>query len=335
MPRNVGIALVGAGNIAQSIHLPIISQMPNVKIEAIVDRQVAKTKVLAEKYKATKTARSLDEVLNDPAIEGVIVTSSTDAHAKNAMEAIAAGKHVFIERPAARTLEETLEIKQAAAENEVGVMVGMNHRFRPDIVHMKNAVDRGDIGEVFYIKAGWVKQRSTDAKWMANADKAGGGVLIDLGVSVIDMILHTFDFGRVRSVVCNTYNQQTKSVEDIVVSMITFENGSVATIETSWSLMREEDLYYCNVFGKKGSAYINPFKLVKKVGNKFQTVQPRQNKTQLAIYKDSYAAELKHFVNAVRGIIPMVSTIDEAVERMKIVEAMYASAEMKREIVIP
>ncbi|MGA0833387.1 MAG: Gfo/Idh/MocA family oxidoreductase, partial [Candidatus Kapaibacteriota bacterium] len=90
-----------------------------------------------------------------------------------------------------------------------------------------------------------------------------------------------------------------------------------------------------NVFGKKGSAYINPFKVVKKVDSTVQVVQPEATKSQLAVYKKSYETEFRHFVSGVRGIIPMISTIDEAVERMKIIEAMYASAELKREIVIP
>ncbi len=335
MPSGIGVALIGAGNIAQSIHLPILTKMADVRVEAIVDRQIAKARMVAEKFKVPVAVRSTEEALKLPGVDAVIIATSTDAHAAIALEAIKAGKHVFIERPAARTLAETQAIKAAADEAGVHVMIGMNHRFRPDIAHMKNAIDRGEIGQVFYVKAGWVKQRSTDARWMANADKSGGGVLIDLGVSVLDMILHIFDFGRVHSVVANTYNQETRSVEDIAVAMLTFENGSVATIEASWSLIRAEDLFYCNVFGKRGSAYINPFKLVKKVDNSVQTIQPEQTKSQVAIYKKSYEAELKHFVSGVRGIIPIISTIDDAVERMKIIEAMYASAEMKREIVIP
>lgn len=331
----IGVILVGAGNIAQSIHLPILASMPDVKILAIVDRQVSKAKILAEKYKIPQALRSLDEAVKIPGVQAVIVTTSTDAHAENALTAIGAGKHVFIERPAARTLQESMDIKAAAQEKGVHVMIGMNHRFRPDVAQMKNAVDRGEIGPVFYIKAGWVKQRSTDARWLANADKSGGGVLIDLGVSVLDMILYVFNFGRVKSVVANAFHHETKTVEDVVVAMLTFENGSVATIETSWSLMRAEDLYYCNVFGKKGSAFINPFKLVKRVDNAFQTVQAQPSKTQLTVYRKSYEAELKHFISGVRGIIPMISTIDEAVERMRVIEALYASAEMQREIVIP
>lgn len=330
-----GLVLVGAGNIAQSIHLPILTSFTGVKICSIVDRHVAKARIIADKHGIEHVTKSLEEAVSQPNVDAVIVTTSTDAHAEVALASVQAGKHVFIERPAARTLQETMAIRSAAAEAGVNVMIGMNHRFRPDVVHMKNAIDRGEIGPVFYVKAGWVKQRTSDARWMANADKSGGGVLIDLGVAVIDMILHVFDFGRVRSVMANTFHHETKSVEDVVVAMLSFENGSVATIETSWSLMRADDLFYCNVFGKKGSAFINPFRLVKRMGSAFQTTQAQQLKSQLSVYRKSYESELKHFINSVRGIVPMISTIGEAIERMKVIEAMYASAELKREIVIP
>lgn len=331
---SLNVGLVGAGNIAQSIHLPILSGMPGVNLIAIADRQKSKAQILADKYGAGHACRTMDEMLKLPNIDAVFVTTSTDAHAENALAAIKAGKHVFVERPVGRTLQEALDIRAAAHEAGVQVMVGMNHRFRPDVVLMKNAVDRGEIGPVFYIKAGWVKQRSTDARWLAQADKSGGGVLIDLGIVVIDMIMHVFNFGRVRSVVCYTFNHETKSVEDVVVAMLHFENGSIATVETSWSIMRAEDLYYCNVFGKKGSAYINPFKLVKREGNEFHTIQPQHQKTQLAVYMKSYESEIKHFVNAAKGLVPMISTVDDAVERMKIVEALYESAKLNREVVI-
>ena len=331
----IGIILVGAGNIAQGIHLPLLTAASGVRIVAICDRQISKARILAEKYNVPHAFRTLEEALHLPDADAVFVTTSTDAHAAVAMLAIAAGKHVFVERPAARTLQETMEMKTLAERYGVHVMVGMNHRFRPDVANMKNAVDRGEIGNAYYVKAGWVKQRSTDARWLANADMSGGGVLVDLGIAVLDMILHVFDFGRVRSVTASTFHHETKTVEDVVVAMLQFENGAVATIETSWSLVRAEDLYYCNVFGKKGSAYINPYRLVRKSGANISSTTSPQQKTQLEIYKKSYESEFKHFFNAVRGLVPMISTIDEAVERMKVVEALYASAELKREIVLP
>ena len=331
----IGIVLVGAGNIAQSIHLPLFSAMPGVRIVGLCDRQISKARILAEKYGVPHVFRSLDDALDLPGVDAVVVATSTDAHASLAMQAMAAGKHVFVERPAGRTLQETLDMRALAQEQGVQVMIGMNHRFRPDVVNMKNAVDRGEIGAPYYVKAGWVKQRSTDARWLANADMSGGGVLVDLGITVLDMIMHVFDFGRVRSVMASTFHHETKSVEDVVIAMLQFENGGIATIETSWSLVRAEDLYYCNVFGKKGSAYINPYRLVRKQGTTIQSTSTPPKKTQLEIYRKSYESEIKHFVNAVKGVVPMISTIDEACARMKIVEALYASAELKREIVIP
>lgn len=330
----IGIVLVGAGNIAQSIHLPLLAATSGVQILAICDRQISKARILCEKYRVPHAFKTLEEALALPGLDAVFITTSTDVHAPLAMMAISAGKHVFVERPAARTLAETKEIRELARKHGVHVMVGMNHRFRPDVMQLKNAVDRGEIGKVYYVKAGWVKQRSTDARWLANADLSGGGVLVDLGIAVIDMILNVFDFGKVRSVTASTFHHETKSVEDVVVAMLQFENGAVATIETSWTLVRAEDLYYCNVFGQNGSAYMNPFRLVKKSSTGIDATTTPSKKTKVEVYRKSYESEFKHFVNAVKGVVPMVSTIDEAVERMIVVEALYASANSKLQIVL-
>lgn len=332
--KTLGIALVGAGNIAQNIHLPIMASMSGVRIAAIADRRLSQARILAERYGGAVASTSYADVIERDDVDAVVVTTSTDAHTEIALASIRAGKPVFVERPVARTLAETIEINLAAREYDVGVMVGMNHRFRPDVVQMKNAVDRGDIGSIFYVKAGWNKQRSTDARWLAQAEKSGGGVVIDLGLVVIDLILHVFDFGKVRSVVGSTFNLHTKSVEDVVVAMVHFESGSIATIESAWSLMRPDDLFYCNVFGRSGSAYINPFRLVRKQGNDLNAIQQAVSGTSVSLYRKSYQVELKHFVNAVRGLVPFVSTVSEAIERMKIVEALYASSELSREVVV-
>jgi predicted dehydrogenase len=323
----VRIVLVGAGNIAQSIHLPLLSSMSGVRIVAICDRSVSKARILAEKYGIEHAFRSLDDALRLPDVDAVFVTTSTDAHAEVAMQAIEAGKHVFIERPAARTLAETIQIRDLSYEHGVHAMVGMNHRFRPDVVSMMNAVNRGDIGQVYYIKAGWVKQRSTDARWIANADKSGGGVLVDLGVTVVDMVLQVLGEGRITEVSASTFHHETKAVEDVVVAMLKFESGAVATIEASWSLVRAEDLYYCNVFGKRGSTYINPFRLVQRKGNVIESSAANQKRTHMEIYRKSYESEFKHFVNAVKGVVPMISTIDEAADLMRVVETIYGAAQ--------
>ena len=101
MPSSIGVALIGAGNIAQSIHLPLLQKMPEVRLEAIVDRQVSKARLVADKHKVPLATKSLDDVLRMPSVDAVIVTTSTDAHAEIALAAIHAGN----KQRAAKVLE--------------------------------------------------------------------------------------------------------------------------------------------------------------------------------------------------------------------------------------
>lgn len=81
---------------------------------------------------------------------------------------------------------------------------------------------------------------------------------MDLGILLLDLTLWMYDFAAVRSVHAAMFRHQTRVVEDLVIATLYFSSGSVATLECSWSLMRPEDLYYCNIFGTKGSGYLNP-----------------------------------------------------------------------------
>lgn len=333
--EQIGLALIGAGNIAQSVHLQILTKLPNAKLLAICDRNLSKARALAEKYEIPYVCRSIDELMAIDSIQAVDICTSTDAHLDVTLACIEHGLDVLVEKPLARSVAEAERIVNAAKKKDVKLMVGMNHRFRPDTVMLKNYIDQGQLGSVYYVKCGWLKPRSSDAKWMAQVDKSGGGVLLDLGVVMIDLLMHLFGYKQVRSVSASMFYHQTRSVEDVVVATINFEDGSVASIETSWSLMRPDDLYYCNVYGKKGSAYINPFKVIKQEAGGFSTfTHENTTRSKISQYTKSYESEIKHFVNAVQDLIPIVSTGGEAIARMKIVEAMYRSARERGEVLI-
>jgi predicted dehydrogenase len=331
--ENVGIALVGAGNIAQSIHLPILTKLSNVSVLAVCDKNLSKAKAVAEKFGIPHACKSIDELAQIDGIKAVDICTSTDAHLEATIACIENDFHVLVEKPLARSSHEATLINTAAKKQNVKLMVGMNHRFRTDTVMLKNYIEQGQLGSIYYVKCGWLKPRSSDAKWIAQAEKSGGGVLIDLGVVMIDMLLHVFGYKEVRSVNASMYYHTTRSVEDVVVATINFADGSVASLELSWSLMRPDDLYYCNVYGKKGSAYINPFKVIKQESEGFSTyTMDSSTRSKLTQYTKSYEAEIKHFVNAVLDLIPITSTADEAVTRMKVIEAMYASAKEQTEV---
>lgn len=331
--KEIGLAIIGIGEIAQVYHLPILGKMDNVKLIALYDKNQSKAKMIAEKYDIPYVTSSLDELLNIEFVDAVDICTSTDAHKDTAIAAIESGKSVFIEKPIARNADEAKKISDEAEKHGVTVMIGMNQRFRRDAIMLKNFINHDELGKLYYIKAGW-NQRSRGQSWIMKKDMSGGGVLVDLGLSLIDSLLWFNDFTDVRSVVGSTYNHLTKTVEDIAVATINFANGTVATLEASWALFESNTNFFCNVLGDKGRAKINPIQLYKSDGYIYKPVSPAMMPNRVEMHKKSFEGELKHFVNVVAGYSNVISTAAEAHKVMTIAEAIYESAGEGKEIVI-
>ncbi|MEN3027222.1 MAG: Gfo/Idh/MocA family oxidoreductase [Chlorobiota bacterium] len=332
-----GIAVVGVGHIAQTVHLPLLTRLPGVRAVAVYDRVLSKARFVAERFGVPYVASRLDELWQLDGVDIVDICTTTDAHPEIACAALEHGKHVFVERPLARTLAEARTVSQTAARSRGHLMVGMNHRFRPDVMLLRSYVGRGELGKIYYIKAGWLQPRQKERRWLTRTDISGGGVLIDLGIVLIDLVLWMYDFAPVRSVHAALFRQQTRVVEDLAVATLYFASGSIATIECSWSLMRPENLYYCNLFGTRGSGYINPFRVVRQTeGGEFLTIHAEGQACLPSAqqYTQSYAAEWQYFLNTLRGHVPPLSTAQEAVHRMQVLEALYRSGEEQREVLL-
>lgn len=331
--KKAGIGLIGAGSIAQNFHLPILMRIQNVELLAIYDRQYSKAKLIAEKYGIKNACETVEELLEIEGIDAVDICTSTDAHAENSIASLEKGKHVLIEKPAARNYEEALLIQEAANKSGKNVMIAMNQRFRYDAKVLKNYVETGELGKVFYVQAGWLQQKR-DAEWHRQIIRSGGGVLIDLGISIIDSILWIYNFAQVKSVQASMFNHVTDDVEDVCIASIRFEDGSLATFEVSWTLFSEKSHFFTNVYGSEGSAKINPIRLYKSSGDVFKSVTNQDVMSKIAIHRKSFESELKHFVNSVLELGPVISSIDQAVETMRIVDALYKSSKMQKEIIL-
>ncbi len=327
----VNIGLIGAGEIAQNFHLPIHFRLPNVNLFAIFDKNKSKAQHLAEKYNIPYVCNSLEELLKIDELEAVDICTSTDVHAEIAIASIEAGKHTLIEKPIARNYHEALEIQKAEAAGDVKVMIATNQRFRYDAKMLKSYVKNDDIGDIFYIQGSWLQQKR-NAEWREQIEKSGGGVLIDLGVSLIDSLMWICDFPEIMSVSANTFKHLTEKVEDVCIANIKFTNGSIATMEMSWSLFSSRNSFAFNVYGSKGSAKINPVQLYKTDSDIYYPVKNRDQHSNMEIFRKSFESEIKHFINSVQGFSPIVSNVSEAVIIMKIIEAMYKSSIEGKEI---
>ena len=150
----------------------------------------------------------------------------------------------------------------------------------------------------------------------------------------MDLALWLLDYPEIAAVATQNFYHNTKNVEDTSVNCIKCKDSAVINLEVSWSLPVEKDHFYLDVYGTKGSFSLNPFTLYKKVENDYINLTPTQVDTPQVLFKKSYLNELKSFIGAIKGLNPVFSSGEEAIQRMKIIEAMYESAEKKHEIKI-
>jgi len=213
-------------------------------------------------------------------------------------------------------------------------MVGMNLRFRPDTLLLKSLIQSKEIGDPFYARAVWIRRQSSEEKWFMKREDAGGGVILDLGISLLDLSLWLMDYPNVKTVQTQNFYQNKKTLEDTSISFIRCDNSKLINIETSWALPVEKDLFQLSVYGSKGSVTSTPLHLYKKVENQIIDLKPTLSESPSHLFKKSYLNELKSFIGAVRGLNPIFSSGEQAVERLRVIEAMYKSAESNHEVKI-
>jgi len=333
--EKVTVGIAGLGWIAQVVHIPIIQRLPDAELVAVCDRDKGRARLVAEKFGLKKVYYDVEEMLDKEDLQAIIVAASTDAHKELTLAALKRGKDILVEKPIARTYPEAAAMAEACRESKSKLMVGMNHRFRPDTMILKSFIEGKELGKIFYTKTGWLRRRTNDNKWVLQRDKSGGGVFIDLGIVMLDIALWMMGYPEVKRVSASLYYHKTKQVEDTALVSVHLKNQALIQVEVSWSMFSEDDTYYCNVFGTDGSASLDPLRVNKELHGNLVNLAPTKLESASQMYRRSYENELKHFLGAVRGLHTLISPADEALHRMRIVEAVYKAARLGKEIVMP
>jgi predicted dehydrogenase len=326
------VVIAGLGGIAQIAHLPIISKFGDIEIAAVCDVDRGKSKFIAEKYKVKKYYTDYEKMLKDVESGCMIVATPTSTHRDVAIAGLEAGLNVLVEKPLARNSAEAQKIVDARRKGKNQLMVGMNNRFRPDFMMQRSFVSSNELGEIFYIRAGFVRKRSTVEKWGLDPQQSGGGVFIDLGIVVLDIALWLLKFPKVKSVSAVNYYHKFKTVEDTSLLLIKFENGATVNLESSWTLHRENDVFYCNVFGTEGSSSVNPLRIYKRMHGTLVNVTPVKLEKPANMFIRSYEYELQHFFNSLKPDSEVISNGEEALARQKVTDAIYRSAISGKEV---
>ncbi|NOX67164.1 MAG: Gfo/Idh/MocA family oxidoreductase [Chlorobi bacterium] len=326
------VGIIGLGGIAQLVHLPILKKMSNVEIFAASEINRNRNKVLSEKFNIKNSYTDYHKMLEMDELEAVIIATPTNTHEKIALDCLNAGKNILLEKPGSKNLEEAERINKAAKKNKKIAMVGMNPRFRPDAMLLKSLINSGELGEIFYIRSGWTRKRSSAEKWFLKKSSAGGGVMIDLGIGLLDLSMWLLNNPKPKSVTVQTYFHETKTVEDSAIAMIRFQNSAVINFEVSWSFHSETDKFTLSTYGRDGTAHLNPLRAYRRIESSRLDYTPAKTTNLKNLYQRSYENELKHFVGSVRSDTKVISSVEELISTMRLLEGFYKSASLGKEI---
>jgi len=198
------------------------------------------------------TAATLDALLANPDIKGVILTVPNEQHLPVAEQVAKAGKHIYTEKPIANTLENGLQIEALQSKYDVQVMVGHSARLLKGTRLIKAAIDSGELGRVALIEANFSNERAlelTPDTWRWYKDKAPGGPLSQLATHQFDA-LHYLG-GQIDEVssMASKLSPVGAEVDDQSLTLMKFKNGAVAYVGSSWT---SPGIYSIRVFGQKG-----------------------------------------------------------------------------------
>ncbi|KAF0180519.1 MAG: oxidoreductase domain-containing protein [Nitrospirae bacterium] len=181
--NEIKFGLVGAGNLAKWAHLPAIKKIKNASLHAVCSNSGARGKSYALRFNANYATSDFEVILNDKDIDAILIVSRHKEHAKQAIEALNAGKHVFVEKPMAITVEECRSIYDAVRSSGKRLMVGFNRRFAPFYVEMKKIL-KGRTSPL--VVSALMNSPGIENGWAAEAGQ--GGVVLGEGCHFVDLM---------------------------------------------------------------------------------------------------------------------------------------------------
>lgn len=356
---SIKVGVIGAGGIASQVHIPAYLTLPDVEIVGVVDPKEGRAAQVAKEHGIPHAFTDHRDLLALDGLQIVSVCSPNAFHAPQAIEALEAGINVLCEKPMAVLVRDAEAMIEAQRRTGKVLMIGMTNRFRPDVQAMRQYVQDGLLGELYYIKAGWLRRSGIPGygSWFTNKALAGGGCLLDIGVHFLDLAMWAADFPKPVSVSGTTFSKfgcrgmalggwgadicrdgiQHFDVDDLATAFVRLENGGVLTLEVSWAAyVADHGENYVRLMGTEGGVEMSS-----RYGPEFPVrfySEKHGIQYDSTVYvspsKKPHQAEIAHFVECVKGNAEPLVTLDESLTIAKILNGIYESAETGKEVAI-
>lgn len=249
--KEVGVALVGIGSWAGVIALAV-QRSKKLKLITCYTRTPEKRKIFSQKFDCDQE-ESFENILKRDDVEGILLTTPNAIHAEHTLLAAQSGKHVFVDKPIANTIEDGKKMIEACQKAGVILLVGHDMRRLSGYRKMKELIDRGDIGQPVLVESNFSAALGfelTPDKWRWYGDDKGcpGGALMTMGVHHADTL--QYYFGEIEKVFAFSNKLYIKAdVEDINMTLFQFKSGVLGYLGSSYSIPRTN---WIHVYGTEG-----------------------------------------------------------------------------------
>ena len=356
-PRPLRAGVIGLGWAGQQ-HVAAYAADPAVELVAISAMEEHLLAQFGDEHDVPGRYQDWKQMIAEAELDVVSIATPTFLHEPMAIHALEAGVNVLTEKPMAQTGEAAARMVAAAQKAGKVLDVSFNHRQRGDVTALKDVVDSGVLGKLYYAKTGWIRRQGIPGlgTWFTKAESSGGGAMMDIGIHMLDMALHLMGEPAVTAASASTHAEfgplgrggsgfgisQVEDgapfeVEDLATAFLRLEGGGTLLLESSWAQWIPHDLCYVTLYGADGGATIewggdptDPNKLT--VWTEVAGIPAEL--TPAAGEDGRHAAAVAGFLQKVASDEPGAHDGSLALRRARVIDACYASAKAGAEVSI-
>lgn len=356
MAGTIGVGVIGASTIAEHAHIPGYAQQPDARIVAIADIVAERAQATAERHGIPRAYGAYQDLLADPDVDAVSICTPNALHAPIAIAALELGKHVFCEKPPATSAAEAIRMKATAERSGAVLYFCLNSRFRPDVVQLRRYVEHGELGDVYYAKTAILRRRGGPGGWFIDKKLSGGGALVDIGVHCIDWTrwamgnpapVEVFGaaYSKIKSYDLEDHRTWTPAdlrdeeppvdragdVDELALATVRFANGATLFAEASWALNIEDNAESTELFGTRAGARLRPLRLFR---NEYGRMVNLTVQVPDPPWTAGHGRAIRNFLDVIEGRATPIVTPDDGITLMRILDAIYVSAEQGKSVSI-
>lgn len=349
MTQPIRFGIIGAGMISLS-GVQAINRHPQATVVAATDPHKGRLDELCAEGSIPTACPTTEALLADKTIDAVYIAVPNKFHVPLSLQALAAGKHVILDKPFAMNLAEAEAAACAAREAGKVLTLGMNQRFAANSQKFRSLVAQGAFGEIYHAKASWTRRSGIPklGTWFGNKELAGGGCLYDIGVHMLDLCLYVLGNFEPVSVSGATYTKFGNrglgagswgksdaeglpfTVDDFATGLIKFANGATVSLDVTWACHRPTgDDHDVVLFGTEAGGSVVGGKLYRRdeAAEAFITVD-----NPPAPQAFPHGDRFHNFINHLLGTEELCVTMDQALAVQRILDALAISSATGKEV---